>query len=242
MAGRMLIDNTPSPTPTKAKAKAKASHSYTVPAGVAPPVVERDGWGVTSADGTYYPPGGGSPGYGPYSGGGVGPDLSGMSDEDWLSGDSAYQAQLAALLKALSDSQADFTGQRTRYDTDYNDALRSLGWANEVADDPNTVDVNESRPGAWNFQDLNTASGRAFTNQQNDFASRGLLQSSLYGTALDNLQRSLNDQLGSINTGRTNFMDELTRQETAAKNENTLGQQQARAEALARRAAGLSIV
>jgi hypothetical protein len=174
------------------------------------------------------------------AGGGVQP--AAMSDDDWLAGDSAYQAQLAALMKALSDSQADFTGQRTRYDTDYNDALRSLGWTNEIADDPNTPDVDESRPGAWNFQDLNTASGRAFTNQQNDFASRGLLQSSLFGTALDNLQRSLNDQLGSINTGRTNFLDDLTRQETAAKNENTLGQQQARAEALARRAAGLSIV
>lgn len=238
----MKIDNTPSPTPpTKGKAAPSTPkvQSYTVPSGVVVPPVSRDSFGVTNADGTYYPPGGTGPDYG---GGNYMDPVLGMSDEDWLSGDSAYQAQLAALLKALADSEADFTSQRTRYDTDYNDALRSLGWTSEVADDPNTVDVNESRPGAWNFQDLNTASGRAFTNQQNDFASRGLLQSSLYGTALDNLQRSLNDQLGSINTGRTNFLDDLTKQQTAAKNENTLGQQQARAEALARRASGLSIV
>lgn len=238
----MKIDNTPSPTPpTKGKAAPSTPkvQSYTVPSGVVVPPVSRDSFGVTNADGTYYPPEGTGPDYG---GGNYTDPVLGMSDEDWLSGDSAYQAQLAALLKALADSEADFTSQRTRYDTDYNDALRSLGWINEVADDPNTVDVNEGRPGAWNFQDLNTASGRAFTNQQNDFASRGLLQSSLYGTALDNLQRSLNDQLGSINTGRTNFLDDLTKQQTAAKNENTLAQQQARAEALARRSAGLGIV
>ena len=158
-----------------------------------------------------------------------------MSDDDYLAGDSSYQAQLAALLKAVSDYDADATSQKTKYEVDYGDSLKNLGW---TQDNPNTKDVNE---GAWNFKDMNTAAGRAFQNQENDFAGRGLLQSSLYGTANDNLTRSLNDQLGGINTGRQNFLDDLSRGQAAYKNENTLGQQQARAEALQRRAGGITI-
>lgn len=158
-----------------------------------------------------------------------------LSDQDFLAGDSNYQAQLAALLKALSDQQADSTAQQSKYNVDYGSALQNLGWS---PDDPATADVNE---GAWNFGDQNTAAGRAFQNQQNDFAGRGLLQSSLYGTANDNLTRSLNDQLGGINTAKQNFFDDLTRQGSAFAGENTLAQQQAKAEALARRAAGVSL-
>jgi len=164
------------------------------------------------------------------------------TDESWLSGDSAYQAQLAALQRALFDSTADYTAQGTKYNTDYNDSLKGLGWMQALQDDPTTQGVNESTPGGWNFQDQNTAAGRAFTGQQNDFASRGLLQSSLYGTAQDNLTRSLNDQLGSVNAGRQTFLDDLTRQQASGQNENALAQQQARAEALARRASGISLV
>lgn len=161
----------------------------------------------------------------------AGPVDTGMSEQDWLAGDSAYAAQLAALQRALADTTADFTAQKSKYDVDYNDSLRTLGWRQEA----------EGNPGSWNLDDLTTASGRAFQNQQNDFASRGVLQSSLYGTANDNLMRSLNDQLTSVNTGRTNFLDDMTRQESTFKNENTLNQQQARAEALARRAAGITL-
>ena len=172
-------------------------------------------------------------------GGGIATDVpvgsAPVSEDDYLAGDSSFQLQLAALMKALQDGTADLAGQRTRYDTDYNDAVKGLGW---IQDDANTADVNESR---WNFEDQNTAAGRAFQNQNNDFASRGLLQSSLYGTANDNLTRSLNDQLGSVNTAKTNFFDDLTKKETSLKSENQLSSQQARAEALARRAAGIQL-
>lgn len=178
--------------------------------------------------------------FGGGGGGGVAPDAQiGAGpvggDDDYLAGDSSYQLQLAALMKALSDGNADFDAQSTRYTGDYNDALKGLGW---MQDDPATADVNESK---WNFDDTNTAAGRAFQNQNNDFASRGLLQSSLYGTANDNLTRSLNDQLGSVNTAKTNFFDDLTKKRTGLASDNQLSQQQARAEALARRAGGIQL-
>lgn len=171
---------------------------------------------------------------------GPGPDLGAINDTDYLAGDAQYQAQLAALMKALQDTETDFGAQRGRYETSFGESMRGLGWTPEVADDPNTPEI-ETAPGAWNMTDQNTASGRALTNQQNDFASRGMLQSSLFGRANDDLMRSLNDQLGGMQTGRTSFLDDLARQQSAYKTDNLSQQQQARAEALARRAAGLSL-
>ena len=158
-----------------------------------------------------------------------------VSDEDYLSGDSQYQLQLAALMKALSDEQADTTAQKTKYNTDYTDAVKQLGW---LQDDPTTADVDE---GAWNFQDQTTAAGRAFQNQQNDFAGRGLLQSSAYAQKNDDLTRSLNDQLGSTNKAKQSFLDDLARQQGTFASDNQNQIQQARIEALARRASGISL-
>jgi hypothetical protein len=160
-------------------------------------------------------------------GGGAGAAATapGGTDEDFLAGDSQYQLQLAALMKALSDEQADTGAQQAKYNTDYGDTLKNLGWQQ---DDPSTPDVNE---GQWNFNDLNTAAGRSFNNQ-----------SSLYGTANDNLTRSLNDQLGSVNTARQSFLDDLARQQGTFASDNQNQMQQAKIEALARRANGVSLV
>lgn len=178
---------------------------------------------------------GGGGGYEDYSGGGgmMAPMSAPIapSEEDYLGGDAGYQAQIAALMKALEMYSADDTAQRTRYETDYGDAIKQLGW---TPDDPKTADINES---AWNWDDQNTASGRANQSQLNDFASRGMLQSSGYARSKNDLQRSFNDQLGSTNRARTDFLGQRDRDLAAYKNENTSSSQQARAEALARRAA-----
>jgi hypothetical protein len=161
-----------------------------------------------------------------------------MSDGDYLASgaDSSYTAQVAALVKALENQMADLTAQTGNYETDYGSSVKNLGW---TQDDPATKGVNE---GAWNFGDLNTAAGRSFQNQQDDFAGRGLLESSLYGTANDNLTRSLNDQLGGINTGRTKFLGDIARQRTGFQDENNSAVQQARAEAIQRRAAQAAMI
>lgn len=143
------------------------------------------------------------------------------SDDDYLKGDASYIAQQAALVRALSDYLADDTAQRTKYNTDYSDTMKNLGF----------------QGGQWNLDDLNTASGRSNQNQVNDFAGRGLLQSSLYGQANENLMRSLNDQRTGIDTAKTSFLGDRDRSLAAQKNQNTLDQQSARAEALARKAA-----
>jgi hypothetical protein len=167
-------------------------------------------------------------------GGGAAP-ASATDSTDYLNGDAQYQLQLASLMKALNDEQTDVTNQQTQYNNDYETAVKNLGW--EQPDPTNAADQ-----GQWNFGDTNTAAGRAFNNQQNDFAGRGLLQSSAYGTANDNLTRSLNDQLASTNTAKTNFLNGLTQQQNSFKTDNQQQQQQARIDALNRMAAGVSPV
>jgi len=166
-----------------------------------------------------------------------------MSQDQFIASDAGYQAQLAALTKALSNYQADNTAQVSKYNTDFGTSLKNLGWnpaAAGAVDDPSTPNIDESK-GGWNTTDTNTASGRAYENQMNDFASRGLLQSSLYGEANNNLMRSLSDQLSGLNTGKQNFMDNLTSQLTAYKDQNLAQQQQAKADALARYAVQFGI-
>lgn len=191
------------------------------------PVIDRGSYSVTSPDSTTDYGGG----YGGGGGYGIGePSVGGQSDVDYLAGDSPYQSQLAALMKALSDYRADSASQGSRYDVDYGKGLKALGW-NDMDGDFATAE------GEWDLDDPNTAAGRGFTSQRNDFASRGMLQSSDYGRANDLLMRNLNDQRGSMETGRNRFTQDLATQLAAFENENNAAQQSAKQEALLRRAA-----
>lgn len=145
----------------------------------------------------------------------------------WLQQDATYNAQLAALMRALQNREAGFVQQRSAYDTDFNQGLHDLGWNPGVG----------GAPGQWNMTDRLTTSGKANQSQLGDFASRGMLQSSGYGEAKDNLNRSLNMSLTDAERQRQNFLDSSQLDETTFKDQNLLQQQQAKADALARRAA-----
>lgn len=153
-----------------------------------------------------------------------------MTDDQYLAGDSGYQAQLAALQRAMADSDGEFTARKSRYDVDYNDSMKNLGW----------LDKGQGQ-GDWNYGDLNTAVGRANSSLENDYASRGMLQSSLYGTAKDNLMRSLNDQRTGMVSARQREFDDIGREQGAMRAENTQSRNQARVDALSRRLAGITL-
>lgn len=231
--------NTKSTPSIKPKAQ-----TLSVPKTAAPASTARDNFQVVDSAGTYdagaqsYTGGGtSSGGYNPDYGNGATAAIAAaqppaQSDDDWLGQDSGFQATLAALLKASQGFNTDLDTQKSRYSTDYDQAVRSLGW---TQDDPGTPQ-NE---GMFSQDDTNTASGRSYQSQLNDFASRGLLQSTLFDDARTNLTRSLTDQLGGVNTSRQNFMDDLTKQKTQYADQYAIDQQQARQEALQRRASGL---
>lgn len=193
------------------------------------PIRKSGGGGQQSSTNPY---GGGGPSL--YSGGG-GPvgDMGSInvepaipSEEDYLAGDSSYQATLSALARQLQGFRADVDSQRSSRKLDYDKSLKDLGYR-----------ASEGGPSSWNWDDVLTASGRAYQNNSNDFASRGMLQSQAYADSINNLQRSLMDQYNGIDQTNTQFNTDLDRQLTKAQEENTSATQQARAEAILRRAA-----
>lgn len=236
--------------------KTGPTQSYKASPNIKPPTVSRDTYVGTTGSGIDWrsAPGGAqvtgmSPSpissYGGTDGGSSGGSYGGapaapqISEADWLAGDAAYNRQIAALQAALQNFLADQGASTTRYNTDFNEGVKQLGWKGRPAAEGDQK--WESVGGNWDETDNNTASGRAFTNQLNDFAGRGLLQSSLFGTARNDLQRSLNDQLNSVVTGRTNFLDDLVRQRTSYQQENENSSRSAREEALARMAASIGL-
>ena len=174
------------------------------------------------------PPYGGGGGGG---GGGVG-SLSVQSaipsESDYLKGDATYQATISALAKQLANFNTDIDTQLSNRKVDYDKALQQLGYI---------MPAKGATEGTWNFEDQMTAAGRAYQAMLNDFASRGMIQSSGYGEAQNDLTRTLNEQFKGLETSNKQFIDDTGRQKTKAADENTAAQQAARAEAILRRAA-----
>lgn len=134
-----------------------------------------------------------------------------------------YMAALAALRNASELFSADQRSAKDRFNVDYGKAVSDLGW---IAD--------PSGGGRWDEGELftsqgkETASGRAFSNQLNDFASRGLLQSGLFSAQRNALQNEMSERLGAQEQTRTRFTEDLTTKERNFQAE----QERARMEAL----------
>lgn len=181
--------------------------------------------------------------FGPYTSSPVA-DTSGMSDEDYLGADAMFQAQKNALQTALDAYLADSAAQRQTYNTNYGESLRKLGFTGDkglldkakwdATDQRFEVDNAPVQGFGWNETDNLTASGRGFENALNDFASRGMLQSSAYGRARNDLMRNLNEQLASTASAKQTAMGEFDRNEAAKKQEKQMSEAQAAQETLAR--------
>lgn len=155
-----------------------------------------------------------------------------LSDEDYLPTDSVYVAEAAGIesdVQALLDA---LKRDRAAYDIDFGSALRNLGWSPEGED--------FSR-GQWRQQDLTGAYGSAYNNMQNDFAGRGMLTSSFYGSGLEDLISSFDQQRGDMLGARQRQMDTWTAEQSEAESQKRQALDRARAAALARRASGLQL-
>lgn len=178
------------------------------------------------------------------------PVVPAKTDAEYLAEDSIFQAQKNALQAALDAYLADTAAQRSTYNTNYGESLRKLGftgdqgaldkakWDPAENEGKGRWEDAEGNPLAanisWNQTDKNTAAGRGFQNTLNDFASRGMLQSSAYQRAYNNLQRQLNEQLASTASARQTALGEFDRGDAAKKAEKTTAEATASQEALAR--------
>lgn len=130
------------------------------------------------------------------------------TNANYLRSDSTYQRQLAAYAKSLADFQAEQGLSRTDYDTGYANTKRDIG----------------------------LAKNDALHGLENDYASRGMLRSSLYNTDVGKLNQEYGNQYTDLDKQRTAFLDQLTQQLGGYKNEQSTQQQNAMQEALRRRA------
>lgn len=105
--------------------------------------------------------------------------------------DATYKAQMADLARQLADYQASQGLASSQYQGSYGQGLHKLGYEN----------------GAFNPNDLNDSYGQAVDNNANDFASRGMLHSGLYGQSVGNINTDFNQRKTDLDTGLKNFGD-----------------------------------
>lgn len=151
-----------------------------------------------------------------------------LSDDEWLAQDSQYKSAVSALEQKLRDFEVENTSTREKGTQDYDNSLLRLGWIKPT---------EAGGAGSWNQEDRSTSYGNAYQGQMSDFASRGLLQSTLYDQARNDMLGNFNRQRADMDTAQTNFLEELARALSAQRSDTQLGKDQARVQALARRAA-----
>lgn len=133
--------------------------------------------------------------------------------EKWLAGDTTYQQQLAQYNKTKSDYNTQYNRQRGNTERDYAETERGL-----------------NRQGMQDRLD-----------QQNDFAGRGIMHSGVFAKALGDYNTDFNTKLKNLLTGRQDKLDELDMGNTNFLRQLQMEQDNARQDALRRRAAKLGI-
>jgi len=202
----------PLPSPYKPGTKTQTIFNTTTPKFSPPAVVKKS----PTPSPSY---GGGGGGGGGYTGGGgaVGANATGQvsaaapapSIDAYLGADSGYQAQVAALNKALADYQAQMGVQTNQYNTNY----------------------------AGNVAQLGQDRTQGLSDQQNDYTGRGLLHSGLYGKAAGDLGTQFDTRQADLSRARSDFLANLGLDFGNFKSEQNLTQTKAKQDAIARRAA-----
>ena len=139
--------------------------------------------------------------------------MSTPSVNQWLAGDTTYSATINALNKALADYRTRMLKQQGQYNTEYN----------------------------MNTGNLATSRQAAVQDTENDFASRGVLRSGVYGKSQAALASDYNARQNALDVGKANFTADLTDAQIDFTAEQSLAKQQARQNAINRRAARYGI-
>lgn len=131
------------------------------------------------------------------------------SINSYLGTDAAYQQALSSGKRSLTDYIADINRRRGEATTQYNQTQSSM---------------EQDRA-----QQLDAL--------RQEFASRGLINSGLFGQEQGKFQQQYNDQLNSLGQQQAGLLADLVSQQTNYQNEYNNAIEQAKQEALARRAA-----
>lgn len=133
--------------------------------------------------------------------------------DKWLAGDVTYQQQLADFQRSLAEYNAQYSRQTGIVNRDYNESNRAL-----------------QRQGVQDRSD-----------QQNDFAGRGVLRSGVYAKALGDYNTDFNQRVKALTTGKSDKLADLSSQRTNFNRQLGLEKNNARQDAVRRRAQKLGI-
>jgi hypothetical protein len=173
--------------------------------------------------------------------------------------DSAYNAQIAAIQRALQDFETGAQTRGERYGQDFTTGLQRLGYrpGEGFQAMPNILEAMAARTagadgaegemgvafsplgGSFDIEgvyDPYTAAAQGTRGLRDDFAGRGMLRSSGFARNFGEFQNRLNQQLEAMETGRTRFGQDLS---TEVSRERTLAEerrQQAQRDAMLRAA------
>lgn len=148
-----------------------------------------------------------------------------MSQDEFLAQDAEFNDTRSSLQREYEDLLANIARQRSDYELDTNNSLRNMGWSDN----------------GWNQNDKMTAYGQAYQDQLGDFASRGLLDSSMYGGALNDLNRGFNQQRTDLQSALQRFITGQSEDQGRAKSALESNIAAAQRQAMARYAAGLGL-
>lgn len=135
------------------------------------------------------------------------------SINSYLGTDSAYQNAVRGQGRTLADYLSELARRRGEAGTQFNMTKASM-----------------ERDRTQQLEDL-----------KNEFASRGLIQSGLYGQEQGRFQQQFTDQFNALNTQQTGLLADLLSQEKNYRRENDLALEEAKQQALQRRAAKYNI-
>jgi hypothetical protein len=131
------------------------------------------------------------------------------SIDEFLAGDSAYKSQSDAFAKAWADYQNQAKLQTDQYGIQYDTNTKQLA------------------------QDQTEAS----TNLNDDYASRGLLNSGVFAKAFSDLQNQYADKQKGLDTAKSDFLANLASAQGNFQSDQDLQNQKAKQDAINRRAA-----
>lgn len=137
--------------------------------------------------------------------------------QQWLSRDPSYIAERSSLGGTRTNALSDYRNQLRTYDTDYTTALKNLGRTSYRGDNFNTANKDEYASGKWDANNQLGAYGQGIESINNDFSSRGMLDSSFFGEGLTNFNTDMDNQLASLEKSRQGFRSDNTIQRNSAE-------------------------
>lgn len=137
------------------------------------------------------------------------PQIGGPPDiNQFLTGDTGYAQAMQQLQLLLQNFNADFTRRKGSLESDYGLSQKAMG-------DQKVKDL-----------DL----------LEDDYSARGLVRSGLYGQAVGDYEREFNERMAQLARAQQEAMGMLTNEQSQFQSQQKLREQQAREEAIRRRA------